>query len=79
MACPRRAAPAATLTAACLLSPLTAAAPAVGGEDARPVSSQASGSGDGSTPWGAVTALFGGSAVLAAAGVLALGRHRPEG
>ena len=35
----------------------------------------ASGSSDGgSTPWGAVTALFGGSAVMAAAGAVSLGR-----
>ena len=37
----------------------------------------ASGSSDGgSTPWGAVTALFGGSAVMAAAGAVSLGRYR---
>ena len=37
----------------------------------------ASGSSDGgSTPWGAVTALFGGSAVVAAAGAVSLGRYR---
>ena len=33
----------------------------------------------GSTPWGAVTALFGGSAVMAAVGVFSLGRHRKAG
>ena len=33
----------------------------------------------GSTPWGAVTALFGGSAVMAAVGVFSLGRHCKAG
>ncbi len=33
-------------------------------------------SGGGSTPWGAVAALFGGSAVMAAAGAFSLGRYR---
>ncbi len=45
-----------------------------GGDDSR---ESASGSSDGgSTPWGAVTALFGGSAVMAAAGAVSLGRYR---
>ena len=33
----------------------------------------------GSTPWGAVTALLGGSAVMAAVGVFSLGRHPKAG
>jgi hypothetical protein len=34
---------------------------------------------DGSTPWGTVTALFGGSGVMAAAGVFSWGRYRKSG
>jgi len=38
--------------------------------------SASGGSSRGSTPWGAVTALFGGAAVMAAAGAFSLGRYR---
>ncbi|MET1058326.1 MAG: hypothetical protein ABWX84_01930 [Nocardioides sp.] len=48
--------------------------PAKGGSGAG--KETASDSSTDSTPWGAVTALFGGSAVMAAAGALSLGRYR---
>ncbi len=46
-----------------------------GGDDGDRASASGS-SGGGSTPWGAVIALFGGSAVMAAAGAFSLGRYR---
>ena len=57
----RRATAAVTLAAACLLTALTAPSVAAVDEEVTPGTSRGSSSGDGSTPWGAVTALLGGS------------------